>query len=52
MIMEKLDRNLDDIFKELKKSFSLKTIALIANEMIQSVTALHENAILHRDIKP
>ena len=31
MIMEKLDNNLDDIFKHQKKVFSLKTIALLAN---------------------
>lgn len=31
MIMEKLDKNLDMLYKSLNKTFSLKTLALIAN---------------------
>jgi hypothetical protein len=33
MIMEKLDENLDSIFKANGRKFELKTIALIANQM-------------------
>ena len=52
MIMEKLNQNLDDIFRSFQKKFSLKTLALITNELLLSVAALHEHSILHRDIKP
>lgn len=31
MIMERLDQNLDVLYKNANKSFSLKTLAIIAN---------------------
>lgn len=50
--MEKLDSNLDYLFKSNNKKFSLKTIALIANQMMKAMRSLHSHSYLHRDIKP
>lgn len=52
MIMEKLDSNLDYLFKKNNKNLSLKTIALISNDMMKAMKALHSHQYLHRDIKP
>ena len=52
MIMEKLDANLDFLFKKNNKKLSLKTIALISNDMMKAMKALHSHRYLHRDIKP
>ena len=52
MIMEKLDQNLDFLFKNHDRHFSLKTISMIANQMMDSMRSLHQHGYLHRDIKP
>ncbi len=52
MIMEKLGENLDVLHKARNRAFSLKTIALIANEMMKSLKELHAHGYVHRDIKP
>jgi hypothetical protein len=39
--MEKLDRNLEEIFLERKKQFSLQTTALIAYQMFLALKDLH-----------
>ena len=52
IIMEYLGPNLDDLFEFCEKKFSLKTILLIAIQIIERIELLHENNIIHRDIKP
>ena len=52
MIMEKLDENLDNLFRMNDKKFSLKTIALITNQMVEAMMEMHSKGYLHRDIKP
>lgn len=52
MVMEKLQENLDNHFRVNHKKFSLKTIALISNEMMKAMKSLHAHGYLHRDIKP
>jgi serine/threonine protein kinase len=52
MIMEKLDKTLNALYIEQNRTFSLKTLALIANELMVSLMELHKHGYLHRDIKP
>jgi serine/threonine protein kinase len=47
-----LDKNLEEIFIERKKQFSLQTMALIAKQMVIALKDLHESGYLHRDLKP
>jgi serine/threonine protein kinase len=50
--MERLDKTLNALYTQLNRTFSLKTMALIANQLMVSLKELHAHGYLHRDIKP
>ena len=53
MIMQLLGKSLEGILKESdNKTFSLKTICLLAIEIIPILKSIHDKHIIHRDIKP
>lgn len=52
LVMELLGVSLEDVFDELKKTFSLKTIIQLAIQLIERMEFLHSKKILYRDVKP
>ena len=53
MIMQLLGKSLEGLLKESdNKKFSLKTICLLALEIIPILKFMHDKHIIHRDIKP
>ena len=44
--------NLDSLHKICKRTFSLKTTLMLAEQMINLIRFYHNNDIIHRDIKP
>ena len=50
--MELLGKSLDVIFEEQNKKFTLKTISMLAIQMIERIEFIHNKNIIHRDIKP
>jgi len=52
MVMDLLGQNLEDLFSYCTRNFTLKTILLIAIEIIDRLRQVHENHYVHRDIKP
>ena len=51
LIMQLLGRSLEDILEE-RKYFSLKSVCMLATQMISVLEYIHNKHIIHRDIKP
>ena len=51
LVMQLLGRSLEDIFEE-RKYFTLKSVCMIAPQMISVLEYIHNKHIVHRDIKP
>lgn len=52
MVMDYMGLNLQQLLKLCGGKFSLKTVLMIADQMLERVQFIHSKGILHRDIKP
>mmetsp|Transcript_36352 Transcript_36352/g.73280 ORF Transcript_36352/g.73280 Transcript_36352/m.73280 type:complete len:348 (-) Transcript_36352:133-1176(-) len=52
MVMDLLGPSLDELFSTCDRRFSLRTVLLLAGQMIDCIEFVHSCGILHRDIKP
>lgn len=52
LVLDNLGMSLDTLFMKHQFSFSLKTIIMLAIDLITLIENLHNNHILHRDLKP
>jgi casein kinase 1 len=52
LVMDLLGRSIEDLFIQAQRKFSLKTVLMIADQMISRIQYLHCKNIIHRDIKP
>ena len=50
--MELLGNSLEILFQKCRRKLSLKTVLMLADQMLQRVQYIHEKGIVHRDIKP
>ena len=52
MVMDVLGTALDELLDDCGDQFSLKTVLMLADQMITRVECLHKIGFIHRDIKP
>ena len=52
LVIQRLGHSLEHLFRYCGQRFTLKTVLLLADQMLQRLETLHDNRVIHRDLKP
>ncbi|KAJ3301321.1 serine/threonine protein kinase [Kappamyces sp. JEL0829] len=52
LVLELLGPSLEDMFNYMLRQFSVKTVCMLADQLIHILETLHEKGFIYRDVKP
>ena len=52
MVIDLLGSSLEELFRKCSFRFSLKTVLMLADQMLERIQFIHRRGVIHRDVKP